>query len=199
MPTKKLINSEKNNNTVSGSTKPGQQEPKKRGRPKGSKNTTIRKDHDIQSNSGTGKNTITTRFAMELNRLPKIDVNNPEQVKTRIEEYFSICSLFDLKPTIAMLAVSFRVSRITLFNWLNNRNDTLQNSESVNAIKEAYNIINGLYETYLTEGSIIPVSSFFLMKNNMGYKDTTDYIVTANQDKQLKLSDITDRSGLLSE
>ena len=136
---------------------------------------------------------------MELNRLPKIDVNNPEQVKTRIEEYFSICSMFDLKPTIAMLAFSFGINRTTLFNWLNGMTKTIQNSECLDAIKEAYNLINGLYETYLTEGSIIPVSSFFLMKNNMGYKDTTDYIVTANQDKQFTLSDITDRSGLLGE
>jgi hypothetical protein len=44
-----------------------------------------------------------------------------------------------------------------------------------------------------------PVSAFFLMKNNYGYRDTTDYIVTANQEQQVSLPDIANRAGLLSE
>lgn len=171
---------------------------KKRGRPKGSKNTVQRPDRDIQTTE-PGLNAKTTLFGITLHNLPPINVNEPEQVKIRINEYFSICNQFDLKPTIAMLAVSFGISRITLFNWLNGKNNTLQNRESINAIKSAYDVINGLYETYLNAGSMNPVSCFFLMKNNYGYKDVTDYVVTNNQETQLNLSDIANRAGLLSE
>ena len=174
---------------------------KKRGRPKGSTDKQERKkriDRDIQT-TDTGKNTITTKFAMALNSLPKIDINNPEEVNNRINEYYSICAAFDLKPTIAMLAFAFGVNRGTLFNWINGRTETLQNKESFNAIKNAFNLIASLYETYLNDGSMTPVSAFFLMKNNYGYKDTTDYIVTAKQEKAMDLNDIVSRSGLLSE
>ena len=157
---------------------------RKRGRPKGSTDKTTRKpraDHDIQS-AGVidGKNANTTRFAMALNKLPKIDINNPVQVENRINDYYAICAAHNLKPTVAMLAFSFGVTRITLFNWLNGKNDVLQNRESINAIKNAYNLIGGLYETYLNDGSMIPVSAFFLMKNNYGYKDVTSNHIISN-------------------
>jgi len=193
MPAKNKPTTDPNNQGITSDNKPVKRKP---GRPKGSKNAVVRKDHDLQA-AEPGKNTVTTRFGMALNKLPKIDINNPEQVRNRIQEYYSICSDFDLKPTIAMLAFSFGVTRATLFNWMNGKRETLNNPECVDAIKQAYSLIGGLYETYISDGSMIPVSGFFLMKNNYGYKDTTDYVISANNDTPPVLSDVTTRANLL--
>ena len=169
---------------------------KGRGRPKGTKNKTIRKDKDIQP-TAPGKNRKAMLFSVALSTLPYIDVNNPLQVRNIVSQYFDICSQFDLKPTIAARAMAFHVDRATLFNWLNHNTRTIKNTECFDTIKQAYNQITLLYETYLTDGSIIPVSGFFLMKNNMGYKDTTDYIINTNQEKEDNPGDIFNRAGLL--
>lgn len=174
---------------------------KGRGRPKGSTDKTERKkrtDNDFQT-AKPGQNTRTTNYALTMANLPLIDVNNPSQVESRINEYFNICASFDLKPSVAGLAIAFDADRTTLFNWLNRKTGTIQNMESFNLLKKAYKTINAMYETYLNDGSINPVSAFFIMKNNFGYRDTTDYIVTANQEQQISLPDIVQRSGLLSE
>lgn len=175
---------------------------RKRGRPKGSVDKTERKkrsDHDIQANSGTGENAKMIRYAMAFSDLPDIDYNNPEQVKQRTIDLFNISAAFDIKPSVAALAMAFHVDRRTLFDWLNGKSERIKNQKCLLTIKNAYNQINLLYETYMNTGKINPVAGIFLMKNNMGYKDTTDYIITANQDKQVNISDIAERSGLLSE
>ena len=178
--------------------------PKRRGRPKGSTDKTERKKRtDKQTFSDqeitSGTNSKTTSFALELNLLPDININDPSEVKQRISDYFKLCALYDFKPSVSTLAMAFSVSRITLFNWLNDRTGTIKNRESFNQLKKAYDTINGLYELYLNCGSINPVSAFFLMKNNYGYKDTTDYVVTNGSDQTMTLSDIASRANLLTD
>ena len=60
-------------------------------------------------------------------------------------------------------------------------------------------MINTQYEELLTQGKMIPVSAFFLLQNNHGYKQQTDHVITANQDNTLSLADISNRAGLLDE
>ncbi len=193
MANKKIINNSEN----TGSTKP-ETATRKRGRPKGSKNTKIRKDYDIQNTKPEVTETV-NKFGMALYALPQIDINDIEQVNNRIMKYFIICDTYRIKPTVAALAMSFGISRTTLFTWLTGKSHAVKNIECMNSIKRAYDYIGSLYETYLNTGSINPVSCFFLMKNNYGYKDVTDYIITGNQEQQTSLPDIVNRAGLLSE
>ena len=176
-----------------------QEQPKrKRGRPKGTTGTK-RKEQDMNSNAGSGENRLMIDYSVALSSLPKIDINDPSQVKQRTTDYFSICSQFDIKPSVAALAMAFQVDRVTLFNWLTEKTGTIKNRECFNTLKSAYNQINLLYEVYMNTGKINPVSGIFLMKNNMGYKDTTDYIITPNTQNQVSLSDITNKAGLLED
>ena len=172
---------------------------KKRGRPKGSVNKKPRVDHDMNSDMGSGKNAHMIKYVMAFSELPKIDYNDPLQVKQRTIDMFNICAAFDIKPSVAALAMALQIDRATLFNWLTRKTETIKNKECFDTIKNTYNQINLLYETYMNNGSINPVAGIFLMKNNMGYKDTTDYIITANQDNNIGLSDIVNRSGLLTD
>ena len=49
----------------------------------------------------------------------------------------------------------------------------------------------------MNTGKINPVAAIFLMKNNFGYKDTTDHIITASNNTDPGDNDITDKAGLL--
>ena len=41
--------------------------------------------------------------------------------------------------------------------------------------------MENLWETYMSSGKINPVSGIFLGKNNYGYQDKTEYVLTPNQ------------------
>lgn len=47
-------------------------------------------------------------------------------------------------------------------------------------IKKAYKLMENLWESYMNSGKINPVSGIFLGKNNFGYQDKTEYVVTPN-------------------
>ena len=46
--------------------------------------------------------------------------------------------------------------------------------------KKAYFLLENLWESYMNSGKINPVSGIFLGKNNFGYQDKTEYVVTPN-------------------
>jgi len=196
MPRQKKINNElinqKNSDNDSLSVCPSV---RKRGRPKGSKNLSVRKDHQLQTEQGDNAKILD--YTLAVSSLPAIDINSLEQVKQRIYDFFRISKEHDFKPAIATLALAFGCNRITFFNWITGKYDVIKNRECLNAIKSAYDVINSQYEIYMNTGKINPVAGIFLMKNNMGYKDTTDHIITANNNTDPGIDDITDKAGLL--
>ena len=48
------------------------------------------------------------------------------------------------------------------------------------SIKKSYFLLENLWESYMNSGKINPVSGIFLGKNNFGYQDKTEYVVTPN-------------------
>ena len=192
METKKTENNNKNNSL------PAQ---KKRGRPKGSKNShkSKRKDMDINALTEPGENAKMINYTVALSSLPKIDYNDITQVKNRIHEFYTISAEYDYKLTVAALALSFGISRITLFTWLTGKSEAVKNKECLNTIKAVYDSINTQYEVLMNNGKINPVAGIFLMKNNLGYKDTTDHVITANNEPAYTLTDITEKAGLLED
>ena len=194
---KKIPEESKTSGTNTGSVQ------KKRGRPKGSKNSvkTKRPDRSIERSvqAEPGENTKYLLHDMKLSELPDIDMNDDQSVTNRIKEYFSICATDDVKPSVASLALSFGISRFTLFDYVSGRNKTITNNRSILAIKKAYENINSYYEHMMNNGKINPVAGIFLMKNNYGYQDTTQHIIQASNDQTLALTDITERAGLLEE
>lgn len=170
---------------------------KKRGRPKGSKNSikTTRQDKTIQTLPG--ENTKYLTHDLKLFRLPKIDLNNTEQLKQRIDEYFSISAADDIKPSIASFSLSLGINRFDLFNYINGRSNVIKNHECILTLKSAYDLINSYYEHMMNTGKINPVAGIFLMKNNLGYKDNTEYTINTNQERQETITDITSRANLL--
>lgn len=52
--------------------------------------------------------------------------------------------------------------------------------EVARSIKKAYKIMENLWETYMNSGKVNPVAGIFLGKNNYGYQDKTEYVLTPN-------------------
>lgn len=130
-----------------------------------------------------GDNNKYTMFAIAISQLPKIDVHNPEQMRARLFKYFQLCADHDMKPGVAALALAFGLDRRRLWeinNDVQGRNVTMP-QECREIVKTAYNSLEMLWESYTLGGKINPVTAIFLAKNNFGYQDKQEYVLTPNQ------------------
>ena len=133
-----------------------------------------------------GDNTKYLMANVELMNMPDIDIKNPEEVRQRVNDYFKLYATYDMKPTVAGLAMALGLDRRRLWEI---KTDALvggqakQNlpPETLDSIKKAYKLMENLWETYMNSGKINPVSGIFLGKNNFGYQDKTEYVLTPNQ------------------
>jgi hypothetical protein len=131
-----------------------------------------------------GDNTKFLMVNIELMNMPDIDIMDASQVEQRINEYFTLYAKNDMKPTVAGLAMALNMDRRRLWevktgNFVNGT--TKLPNDTMDAIKKAYFLMENLWETYMNSGKINPVSGIFLGKNNFGYQDKTEYVLTPNQ------------------
>ena len=148
-----------------------------------------------------GDNSKYLRVSMQLMRLPDIDLNDTEQVEQRLEEYFTIHFENDLKPTVAGMGLALngmdrrRLWEIKTGNLKGGTTEYNLPTSTLDAIKKAYKIMENLWENYMQNGKINPVSGIFLGKNNFGYQDKTEYVVTpnTNSDSDFNADDIRKR------
>ena len=136
---------------------------------------------------------------LQLYGLTKINPNNPDELQTRINLYFSICADNEIVPSVAGFAFSLGIDRKTLWYWMTQPYSIVKNPESLDALKNAYNFITAQYEDLMNTGKINPVAGIFLMKNNMGYKDQTDHVLTARTEQPETEESLLDRANLLSD
>ena len=132
-----------------------------------------------------GDNAKYIGVSLQLFNLPTIDLHKPEQVQERLNEYFDIHVKADLKPTVAGMAMALGIDRRRLWeiktgtptsnHWVENLPTLTKDS-----IKKAYDFLETLWENYMHNGKINPVSGIFLAKNNFGYQDKQDIVVTPN-------------------
>lgn len=154
---------------------------------------------DCTPTQSNAENTLMMKYHLELMSLGNLtDKNNPEEVASRIMDYFTICANHGFRPAVASLALSLGIDRVTLFTWINGSGG-VKNPDVINTLKKAYAIINAGYEDMMNSGKINPVSGIFLMKNNLGYRDQTDHVVTARQDQQETEESLVNRAGLLTD
>lgn len=132
-----------------------------------------------------GDNAKYIGVSLELFRLAPIDLHKPEQVQARLDEYFQIHIRADLKPTVAGMAMALGIDRRRLWEIKSGNYHTSKGLEdlptlSTDSIKKAYDFLETLWENYMHNGKINPVSGIFLAKNNFGYQDKQDIVVTPN-------------------
>ena len=143
-----------------------------------------------------GDNAKYLLVSMKLAALPDIDLHDVAQVQARLEEYFKIQAENDLKPTVAGMGLALGVDRRRLWEIKTGNAKAYDLPTAVSdSIKRAYEIMENLWENYMQNGKINPVSGIFLGKNNFGYQDKTEYVVTPNMnnDSDYNAEDIKKR------
>ena len=131
-----------------------------------------------EPNTDPGDNSKYIRHALATLNLPPIDISDPEQVSNRIAWYFDHCAEKDMKPTVKGFCNSLGVHRDTIHTW---RTGEFRSGTHQAIILKAYNLLEELWENYMLNGKINPVSGIFLGKNNFGYADKQEYVLTPNQ------------------
>ena len=199
-------------------TEPAAEPPKKRGRPKKTEVVPApAKKQDMRGRTGNwrkspvigdnglmlepGDNTRFITFMMKVMNLPEINIKDETQVRERIETFFLMCAQNDMKPTVTGLASSLGIDRRYMGNIAYDRPTGSSGYKaalppSVSAlIKKAYFQMEVLWENYMQNGKINPVSGIFLAKNYYGYRDQTDYVITPNdsRDSEYNAEDIRQR------
>lgn len=149
-----------------------------------------------------GDNSKIMGVNIALFQMKDIDMKDAEAVSQRLGEYFTLYEQADLKPTVAGMALALNgMSRQTLSAIVHNRptgSDGYMSAlprEVTDIIKKAYKLMENMWESYMNSGKINPVSGIFLGKNNYGYQDKTEYVLTPNQqnDSDYDAEDIRQR------
>ena len=159
--------------------------PKKKGKPRGGNSPVIGMNG---FNLNAGDNAKFLSVNMALFNMPNIDMENESEVQQRLSDYFALYASADMKPTVAGMAMALNgMSRQTLWaiahnapvggNWYK----TALPPGVANLIKKAYFLLENLWESYMNSGKVNPVAGIFLGKNNYGYQDKTEYVLTPNQ------------------
>lgn len=149
-------------------------------KPRGGKNSPVIGDNGLMVEQGD--NTKYLNLGMKLFNLPPIDLKDAEQVNNRLMEFFKIHAEADMKPTVSGMGMALGLDRRRLWeikSGVNDRNKDLP-TPTRDSIKRAYEYMEILWENYMQNGKINPVSGIFLGKNNFGYQDKTEYVVTPN-------------------
>lgn len=142
------------------------------------KGTRPNRSENMKPQVKPGDNRKFIQNSMRIFNLPKIDVSNAEQVAERVQEYFNICAEDDVKPSVAGLALALDIDRGYL--WQIRVGKTAKSPEVVDTIKRAMKLLDLQMTDYMQNGKINPVSGIFLMKNNFGYADKQEVVVTPN-------------------
>ena len=144
-----------------------------------------------------GDNTKYLMLGAKLFNLPSINLKDPEQVNTRLNEFFAIHAEADMKPTVSGMGMALGLDRRRLWEIKSDVADRNQDLPTLTRdyIKKAYAYMEILWENYMQNGKINPVSGIFLGKNNFGYQDKQEMVLTPNShnDSDYNAEDIKKR------
>lgn len=128
-----------------------------------------------------GANARYVMFGMAIYNMDPIDINNVEEVKARIGDYFQLCIDADMKPGVANLAMALGIDRHRLLDVVNDAESRSNVPIEVRlALKKAHAYMGAYWEQITQNGKINPAAAIFLGKNNFGYRDQTEHVLTPN-------------------
>jgi hypothetical protein len=117
------------------------------------------------------------RHVMANKGMPPIDISDPVQVEDRIAWYFNHCVEDDIKPTVGGLCNSLGISRDTLNKW---KREKQRSGTHTDIIKKAYEMMDELWEHYMMNGKINPVTGIYLGKVLYGHIEEQHITITPN-------------------
>ena len=167
-------------------------------KPRGGKSSPVIGDNGLMAEPGD--NTKYLALGMKLFNLPTIDLNDTQQVNDRLNEFFQIHADADMKPTVSGMGMALGLDRRRLWEIKTGNFGTQKSlselpTSTKDSIKKAYEYMEILWENYMQNGKINPVSGIFLGKNNFGYQDKQEMVLTPNthNDSDYSAEDIKKR------
>lgn len=158
--------------------------------PRSNKNTTI------AVALPEGDNNKFTTFALEIMKLGELNLYEPAEVQQRVIDYFQLCADYDMKPGVAALGSALGLDRRRLWE-INNDIPTAAYKHiptgTRDVIKNAYKSLETLWEGYMNSGKINPVTGIFLAKNNFGYVDKQEHVLTPNSNATFDVKTIENK------
>lgn len=144
-----------------------------------------KKSEQMSVQTDPGDNAKYVGLTMELFKMPKIDLHDSQAVEERLEEFFQLYYAADMKPTVVGMAMALGIDRRRLWEiktgaMVGGTTPIELPTATLDSIKRAYNFMENLWEMYMQNGKINPVSGIFLGKNNFGYQDKTEMVLTPN-------------------
>lgn len=112
---------------------------------------------------------------VNLYKQPRVETE--EDVIQRTKDYFEACAMRGIKPTIEAYALALGISRVTLWNW---ENEKTRGPAGFNVIKRAKDIIAAYDAQLAMDNKVFPGTYAFRAKNYYGMKDQQDVVVTPN-------------------
>lgn len=169
----------------------GEKVVKAKGKPRGGNSPMIGENGYLLEE---GDNNKFTSMGLWLMNLPKIDVHDPEAVQQRLNDYFGYMASQDAKPTVAGMAMALGMDRRRLWEIKTGAQTTNRWIEDLpnevkDFIKKAYSLMEYLWENYMVNGKINPVTGIFLGKNNFGYQDKQEMVLTPNTQNESDFSE----------
>lgn len=121
-------------------------------------------------------------FLMELKQFPKVDLDNPDEIAQRIDDYLDIALKYHMRPALASLAVAFGYSRSALDDVRRGR--LHRNKRSMEILARFQSIM----EAGLVEGAQSaknPAAFIFLLKATCGYQEINRIQIEQKQDSMM--------------
>ena len=147
-----------------------------------------------------GDNAKYLAVSIQLMNMSKVDLTKPEDVAARLTEYFQIHVDNDMKPTVMGMAMALGLDRRRLWeirtgNYHTSRELSELPTATTDFIKNAYKTMENLWENYMQNNKINVVAGIFLGKNNFGYQDKQEHVITPNTnfDNEYSTDDIRKR------
>lgn len=128
-------------------------------------------------NTEPGEISDMLRKTMIISHWPEINTNDPHQVSERIDQYHMFCLESDMKPSVVGMAMALGVDRTTLWKWENGVESNKPQAVR-NLIKKGREVNEMIMVQMMQNGKLNPVTGIFLLKNNHGYKDQQEVVVS---------------------
>lgn len=139
-----------------------------------------RRGEQLRAHPPEGAVSKRLEFSLICQKLPRIDTGDPEELKGRIDWYFQECIKRDLRPGVEGLCNALHVNRSTLMRWGNG--EVRVGSENKQIVMDARQLLADMWEQYMLNGEINPVTGIFLGSNQFGYdRNATVTVQTPSQ------------------
>ena len=167
-----------------------------RGRPKGSKNKKIKMVELTQNYTGEASEIGATVAAADrwrkMGRQKGASKMTDEELQERVDEYFEYCALNNEFPTKPSLANALGVTSRAVSYWQTGGRGSPKRRE---IIESAMLAIEAIALDRTLNGKIHPTTFIFMAKNNFGWRDQTDVVLTPNN----PLGDVASEKELLEK